>query len=165
MDYGWGSDSKRVSLEEGLTLPFMMSLGDSSSSVEISVAEVQPAVPGSPGGDVLVQAHVRRGEFAGAVDAWIDRDAWSDFLAQLVALERARSGEATLVSVSPGELALRFRVIGRAGHMGVDGEMTQYGYSTASELQTTQLRFATIEFDPTLLPPLIEELKLAAPPR
>ena len=142
-----------------------MRLGEGSSYVDIAVAEVQPAVAGTLGGDVLVRVQVRRSAFAGAVDAWIDRDAWKEFLAQLVALERARAGEATLRSVSPGELVLRFRAIDRAGHMGLDGEMVQYGYSAASEFQTTQLRFATIDFDPTLLPPLIEELRFAAPPR
>ena len=142
-----------------------MRIGDDFSFVDIAVAEVQPAAAATPGGDVLVRVHVRRSAFAGAVDAWIDRDAWAKFLAQLVALERARTGEATLRGVSPGELVLRFRVIDRAGHMGVDGEMLQYGYSRESQLQTTQLRFATIDFDPTLLPPLIEELSFAAPPR
>ena len=136
-----------------------ITLGDDSSHVEVAVAEVQPVAPGTPGGDVRLILRVQRGAFAGAVDVWIDRDGWAQFLDQLVALERNRAGEATLRSVSPGELVLTVRALDRAGHMGVEGEMTQYSYATGPELQTNHLRFATIEFDPTLLPPLIDELK------
>jgi hypothetical protein len=138
-----------------------MRLGDESSQVEVSVAEVQPAAADTPGGDVRLTVRVRRGAFAGAADAWIDRDRWEQFLRQLDTLERQRAGEATLMSVSPGELVLRVRVLDRAGHLGVDGEMTQYSYTAGPELQTTHLRFPTIEFDPTLLPALIEELRSA----
>ena len=58
-----------------------MVLGSDPQQFELSVAEVERGVPGVyAGGDVLVVVRVRLRDFSGAVDAWILREAWSDFL-------------------------------------------------------------------------------------
>jgi hypothetical protein len=136
-----------------------MVLGDATAHVEISIAEVHPAVPGvCAGGDVRLRVRARQGDFSGAVDAWIGTDQWKAFMDGLMALERQRAGQAALESVSPGELRLEWRSLDRAGHMGLSGEMTQHVYNAWGELETLRLRFGTIEFDPTLLPDLIRAL-------
>jgi hypothetical protein len=140
-----------------------MILGSDPQQFEISVAEVERGVPGVyAGGDVLVFVRVRLREFSGAVDAWILRDVWTEFLNQLRRLERDRAGEATLQSMSPDELRLRVFALDRAGHMGVDGELTSY-HSAAHRPGSTTLKFGAIEIDPTALPALVRELELAAP--
>ena len=140
-----------------------MVLGTSTAHVEIGVAEVQPPVPGSQGGDVRVVARVRIREFAGAADVWVSRDAWSGFLSRLADLERERRGDAVLESISPGELRLRLFAIDRAGHMAAEGELAVYYYDAAGSANALSLRFGAAEFEPTLLPALLKELRAAAP--
>src|SRR5215207_8899827 len=122
-----------------------MVLGSDSERVELTVADVERGVPGiSTGGDVLVvRARVR--DFAGAVDAWVLRDAWADFLRQLVRLERDRAGEAVVESISPGELRLRLFALDRAGHMGAEGEFLVH-YTAAHRPRVAGLKFGAIEF-------------------
>ena len=65
-------------------------------------------------------------------------------------------------SVSPGELRLRVFALDRAGHMGVEGELTSF-CSSAHRPGSTHLKFGAIEIDPTALPVLVRELEIAAP--
>ena len=140
-----------------------MVLGSDPQQFELAVAEVEHGVPGiHAGGDVLVVVRVRLRDFSGAVDAWILRESWSDFLRQLRRLERDRTGEATLESIGPGELRLRVFALDRAGHMGVEGELTSY-YSAAHQPGVTTLKFGAIEIDPTALPAFVRELEIASP--
>lgn len=141
-----------------------MVLGSERQQVELSVAEVERSVPGiHTGGDVLVVVRVRLLDFSGAVESWVLRETWRDFLTQLRVLERDRAGEATLQSISPGELGLRIFGLDHAGHMGIRGELTSY-YSAPHQPEATSLTFGTIEFDPTVLPAFLRELEAAAPP-
>ena len=136
-----------------------MILGTDADHVALTVVEVQAAVPGAtPGGDVRLQVRVRCQSFAGAGDAWISEENWTTFCQQLDALDRARQGDATLESISPGELRLRVQSIDRAGHMGIEGELTHYSYRPGPELHALHLRFGVVEFDPTMLPRLLTEL-------
>jgi len=140
-----------------------MILGSDPQQFELSVAEVERGVPGVyAGGDVLLVVRVRMRGFSGAVDAWVLREAWTDFLSQLRRLEQDRTGEAILQSMSPDELRLRMFALDRAGHMAVEGELTSY-YSAAHRPESTTLKFGAIEIDPTALPAFVRELELAAP--
>ena len=130
-----------------------MILGDQDAALEITVAEVEPPTPHSTGGDVTVVVRVRYDDFAGAIDAWILRDMWSDFLDALRTLEARRQGEACLRSISPGELDIRIFATDRAGHMAVQGEI-----GTLHVGREASLRFGRIPFDPSLLPHLLSEL-------
>jgi hypothetical protein len=133
-----------------------MLLGNGTSQLEICVTEIEPPTPQSRGGDVRVVVRVRFGDFAGATDAWILRETWDAFAADLRALEQRRHGEAVLLSISPGELRLRFFGRDRAGHMAVDGEV-----GTRAHGREALLRFDPIEFDPSQLPALASELAAA----
>ena len=140
-----------------------MILGSDPQQFELSVAEVERGAPGVyAGGDVLVVVRVRLRDFSGAVDAWVLRESWGNFLSQLRRLERDRTGEATLESMSPRELHLRVFALDRAGHMGVEGELRSY-YSAAHRPEVTTLKFGAIEIDPTALPAFVRELEIAAP--
>jgi hypothetical protein len=104
-------------------------------------------------------ASVRLEAFAGAVEAWIDRDSWATFCKQLIALEQTRQGKAILESMSPGELRLCVRSLDRLGHMGIEGELTHYIYGEgARQPQSLSLQFGTMEFDPMLLSKVVAEL-------
>jgi hypothetical protein len=140
-----------------------MVLGSDPQQFELSVVEVERAVSGIyAGGDVLIVVRVRLRDFSGAADAWILRESWSDFLSQLRRLEQNRTGEAIVESLSPGELRVRVFALDRAGHMGVEGELTSY-YSAAHRPEVTTLKFGAIEIDPTALPAFVRELEIAAP--
>jgi hypothetical protein len=141
-----------------------MLLGTELEHLEVTVVEVDRGVPGiAVAGDVLVGVRVRLRNFAGAAEAWVLREVWSDFLTRLRGLERDRRGEATLQSISPEELRVRLYAIDHAGHMALEGELTSY-YGSAHRLEAASLKFGTIEFDPTTLPILLRELEIAAPP-
>jgi hypothetical protein len=141
-----------------------MRLGSEAVWVDLSVAEVQPPVPGaSPGGDVLVVARMRLHDYTAMSEAWIDRDVWKRFLTELATLDRRRTGEAVLDSISPGELRLRIHALDRAGHMGVDGQMShRYAIPGVRPSHAASAAVATIGFDPTLLPLLVETLSSGA---
>ena len=141
-----------------------MLLGTDLEHLELTVVQVDRGVPGvAVAGDVLVGLRVRLRNFAGAAEAWVLRETWSEFLGQLRGLERDRRGEATLQSISPDELRVRLHALDRAGHMAVEGELTSY-YGSAHRLEAVSLKFGTIEFDPTARPMLLRELEIAAPP-
>jgi len=131
-------------------------LGEGTSQLELRVRELEPPTPQSLGGDVRLAVRVRFGDFAGAADAWILRDAWDAFLADLRTLDERRRGEALLQGISPGELRLRFFARDRAGHLAVEGEV-----GTRAHGREALLRFDPIEIDPSSLPALARELTSA----
>ena len=128
-----------------------MKLGDSTHYVSLDVAETDPRT-----GDVRVVAHAAVGSFGGEVSAWVDAVAWTAFAQELRELEHARSGSATLESISPGELSLCIRALDRLGHMGIEGRLAHYYYGVGSRQPERLLfEFGSVEFDPTLLPELV----------
>ena len=141
-----------------------MILGSDLQQFELAVAEVSPEVPGVyAGGSVRVVVRVRLRDFAGAADAWVQWDAWSDFIRQLRQLERDRRGEATLRGTSTEELRVRIFALDRAGHMGVEGSLTSF-FIADHDPRAASLKFGTIEIEPSALPALVRELESAAPP-
>jgi hypothetical protein len=141
-----------------------MILGSDLQQFELAVAEVASAVPGvAAGGDVRVVVRARLLDFSGAADAWVLRDAWSEFLRQLRQLEQDRRGEASLLAISPEELRVRIFALDRAGHVGVEGELTSF-FIAKHDPRAASLKFGTIEIEPSALPALVRELESAAPP-
>lgn len=141
-----------------------MILGTGAEQLELTVLDVERDVARiAAGGDVLVAVRARVRDFSGAVEAWVLRDAWAHFLGQLARLEAARTGEAVLESVSPGELRLRLFAVDRAGHMAAEGEIAAV-YTAVGRSRRTGMSFAPIAVDPTALPTLLRELQRAAPP-
>ena len=100
-------------------------------------------------GDAYIAIAVRSAGFEGRNDLWVTGAALCGFCKALVALEEARTGEATLKSVSPGELELRVCSVSSGGHVAVAG-------STGYEVQRQDAMFLHsvsfgFQFDPSQL--------------
>jgi hypothetical protein len=131
-------------------------LTDGMARVEVAVTEVAaPVPPHSACGDVRLYLRLTCEGFAGTGSSWIAHDVWHRFLQQLKRLDDRRDGEAVVESISPDELRLRIRVTDRAGHVAVDGQVR------TRSLRDLRWQFSEIQFDPTLLPPLLGELRSA----
>jgi hypothetical protein len=134
-----------------------MILTGSLARVEVAVTEVAtPVLPHSPGGDVRLQLRLTCEGFAGTGSSWIARDAWQAFLRQLERLNDRRAGEAVVESMSPDELCLRIHATDPAGHVALEGQVR------TRSVRDLHWQFGSIQFDPTLLPPLLAELRAAS---
>jgi hypothetical protein len=80
---------------------------------------------------------------------------WQRFLRQLERLDDRRDGEAIVESISPDGLRLRIFVTDRRGHVAIDGQVR------TRSVRDLRWQFRAIRFDPTLLPPLLGELRAA----
>ena len=131
-----------------------MMLTDGVAQVEVAVTEVaMPIPPHSAGGDIRLHLRLICEGFAGTGSSWIAHDVWQRFLQQLKRLDDRRDSEAVVESMSPDELRLRIRVTDRAGHVAVDGQVR------TRSIRDLRWQFGAIQFDPTLLPPLLGELR------
>jgi hypothetical protein len=121
--------------------------------LELRVASAGPSSWGGQS-DLLLAVKVAARGFSGCGDVWIDCEAWQAFVHALEALERSRSGSATIEGVSPGELVLAFRVIDHAGHVAFScmlGQRTSDGDAA--------LTLSDVKFDPSELPNVVRGLK------
>ena len=73
---------------------------------------------------------------------WLSDEDIGKFLVELDALDRSRKGEATLKSMSPGEMTLTFRPIDNLGHLSVslrfvkeDKASSDYSFDVKVEFQ------------------------------
>lgn len=132
-------------------------LGDSNDFVEIEVLD-RGTVDGQNEGDLRLGVSVRNGTFTGSYDqVWIAKDEWSSFLGSMRRLERDRRGQASLVSMSPGEFELHLQVVDRAGHLAAHGCLSRYHFGHPSR-QATRSR---IEYHMPVDPSLLRELVLS----
>lgn len=108
--------------------------GEAGERITVEAVSFVPDDLPTPGDAELAVEVAARG-FAGRnPSVWVDRRVLDAFLAALRVLEATRRGEAELVSMSPGKLALRFRSVDRAGHIQVEcdlyaGFLTQTGWA------------------------------------
>ncbi|TLS69221.1 hypothetical protein FEF65_01695 [Mariprofundus erugo] len=72
-------------------------------------------------GDAYVIISVNSNGFSGKNDLWVSAEGLQEFCASLVKLEKERIGEATLSSISPGELDLKIYSVDSLGHLAVAG--------------------------------------------
>jgi len=133
-----------------------MMLSDGVTQVEVVVTDVaQPVPPHSAGGDVRLHIRLTCEGFTGTGSSWIAHDVWQHFLRQLEQLEDRRDGEAVVESMSPEDLRLRIFVTDPAGHVAIEGQ------ARTRSVRDLRWQFGAIPFDPTLLPPLLGELRSA----
>src|SRR5262245_44665779 len=131
-----------------------MTLTDGVARVDIAVIEVAaPIPPHSAGGDIRLDLRLTCEGFIGAGSSWIDQDAWQRFLRDLERLVDRRDGEAVVESMSPENLHLRIFVTDHAGHVGVEGQVR------TRSVRDLRWQFGAIQFDPSLLPLLLAELR------
>jgi hypothetical protein len=136
-----------------------MRLHDGESFIELEATEQMPA--GTPGaGDARFDVHVciRDGTsaFSGNSWAWVEMAVLVEFTDQLRKLEESRSGQATLVAMSPGELELEIRNTDLLGHMAVFGKVEHDCYGGIDGPHRSGIQFG-IPFDPGELPGLLRE--------
>jgi hypothetical protein len=126
--------------------------GGGKDRVEISCAERgEPQTPAAE--DLLLVVTVVTSGFEGKNDAWVLRDAWRDFLAGMKGLDETRQGEASVESMSPGELRLSVQSLDLLGHLGVEGMI-----GLRSNKRTVRLEFSPIEFDPSQISEIVRGL-------
>jgi hypothetical protein len=134
-------------------------LGDSNDFVEIEVLE-RGTLDGRNEGDLRLGVSVRNGTFAGSYDqVWIAKDEWSSFLGGMRRLGRDRSGQASLVSMSPDEFELRLQVVDRAGHLAAHGCLSRYHFGHPSGTATRSRIEYHMPVDPSLLRELVFSLE------
>ncbi len=104
------------------------------------------STPDDPSGDLLVLATVETSGFRGAIDCWIQREAWESFATDLARLEETRQGRAAVAAISPGELEIEVRSTDRAGHVAIGGLL-----GTRTSGSVVVLEFSPIAFDPSTL--------------
>ncbi|MEZ4222584.1 MAG: hypothetical protein R3B13_16710 [Polyangiaceae bacterium] len=111
----------------------------------------------SGSGDVQVTVRVHHGTFSGETEAWIAQQSWFSFAQDLTKLEKLRQGEARLESMSPHEVALVFRSLDRAGHVGVEGTIGRQAFDG-----NVTLSFTVFAFDPAQLVPLAHAARVVS---
>ena len=109
------------------------------------------------GGSVRARVRLKGHGFEGSNrSVYFDREAIKGFRAELEQLERNRQGNASLISLSPGECVFTIGAVDRLGHIHVKGAVRKvvlrFGEIDHFECR---LRF---EIDPTRLPHLLREL-------
>ena len=130
-------------------------IGDPNDFVEIEVVE-RGTLVGQNNGDLRLAVSLRCGTFTGSYDqVWISRHDWSSFLTGLRRLERDRQGEASLLSMSPGEFELHLQIIDRAGHLAAHGCLARYNFGHSSGEATRSRIEYHIAVDPGLLCELV----------
>ena len=100
--------------------------------------------------DLLLEVTARVEGFQGFVETWVATEAWRAFTEGLTQLEAARQGEATLESMSPGELVLTIGSTDAAGHMAASGRLSRDGGKAK-----LSMAFGPCAFDPSTLPQLV----------
>lgn len=108
-------------------------------------------------GDLCLEIAVVSAGFSGRYDeAWVLRDDWSQFIAELTQLEKARRGQALITASSPNDFQLRVFASDRAGHIKAEGWVGRE-YSGRPAALGHHVSFE-IEIDPTALPALLQQL-------
>lgn len=98
-----------------------ITITDVDNTVELDISIETADLPSK--GDAQILSRVVSHGFSGHQGGWIEREVFQRFCRDIAALERTRKGEATLVSMSPGELMLHVSSTDNQGHMAVKGNL------------------------------------------
>ena len=97
-----------------------MKIQSNENYIELDVSlEEDESLPSC--GDVYLSISASSHGFSGKNDLWVQAEEFRRFCAELVKLEKERKGEATLKSISPGELYLKVYAIDSLGHIAISG--------------------------------------------
>ena len=107
-----------------------MKIENADNFIELDIEiESEKSLPSF--GDAYVSIIVSSHGFSGRNQVWVQREELKSFCTSLVKLEKYRKGEATLNSISPGELKLRIYSVDSQGHLAIEGST---GYVVSSDL-------------------------------
>jgi hypothetical protein len=105
-------------------------------------------------GDLPLVVRVLRDGFTGEAKTWVERHAWFAFAQELTVLEETLTGEAHVQSMSPGELDLTVRAVGRRGHLGIEGVVGKREFD-----RKITLRFSLFTFEPSQVAAFVQEAR------
>jgi hypothetical protein len=128
--------------------------GNGSIGIDLQERESDPQGLG----DVKLVVETASEAFGGRASVWVRADALRAFVGQLRQLEAKRLGVATLLSISPGELALRLSSVNARGHMAVTGRLAHHCHSGEAGPYLHAVEFG-FEFDPASLPGVLSEFE------
>lgn len=138
-----------------------MIIRDDAQSLEITLNERGPAGT-QAASDLRLNVGVVCPAFSGRNDtAWVQGFDWDRFIEDLQRLDKSRRGEATLTAMSPHDFQLRIFAADKAGHIIAEGWVGRDYYAVQSTVKEHHVSFG-IEIDPSILPPLIEQLEALA---
>lgn len=127
--------------------------GDNFIELEVSLEE-DDSLPSK--GDIYVIISLNSNSFSGKNDLWVMAKDFQSFCAALIKLEKERKGEATLTSISPGELELKFQSIDSLGHLAVSGT-TGYEIDNMPHCVTFGFEFDPQELVKAVATPLVKQ--------
>jgi hypothetical protein len=134
-----------------------MILRDSTTEIDFTVVEVGET--DYDRGDIRLRVRVSSIGFRGDYEhVWIRAEEFARFIKELDAVERDRTGMATLSSMSPNDLELRIRIRDSAGHLSVEGYLGRFSYGVTGVPVEARIGYS-IDLDPGLLAGVREELK------
>ncbi|WP_057634084.1 WapI family immunity protein [Stenotrophomonas humi] len=135
----------------------IMRIGTETEHTDLVVLERVPVgVPNE--GDLRVQVSVTLGAFCGTYDyVWLEQAALAEFVERLTSLERSRSGEALLQSLSPDEFSFKLRSRDNSGHFVAEVSLQRYQYSGPIYWPTNVS--GGFELEPTELPKIVSQFR------
>ncbi len=125
----------------------------------LELTPIEQTPEGVPGlGDTRFAVRVRCGSFSAETTAYIEAGGLSSFADELHRVEEARQGAAAVESMSPGELLLEVRIIDRAGHAAVLGQVGSWCFRGLDGPHWNVVGYC-IRFCPSLLPQITREFR------
>ena len=106
-------------------------------------------------GDALISLSIHSNGYSGHNEVWIGSEELQEFCTSLLKLEKERKGDATLSSISPGELYLKLYSVDSVGHLAISGK-TAYEIISSNTQILHSVEFG-FEFEPSQLVKLINE--------
>ena len=112
--------------------------------------------PGMDHGDLRLGVSVRFDGIADAYDqVWIAASDWRGFILALKRVEQERKGEASLLSISPGEFELRLRIVNVKGHPVAYGHLSRYHFLPSLPTIRSSVPYY-VKVDPSMLRELVD---------
>jgi hypothetical protein len=100
----------------------MIRFNDGNDFIEIRLMEeAETDIPSK--GDGVFHVSVRSADYSGQTKDWVEADVLRLFCSDLIALGAKRTGEASLVGMSPDGMRVRVFAIDKLGHMAVEGKI------------------------------------------
>src|SRR5689334_9591192 len=106
--------------------------------------ELEPRLGVASDADLPLVVRVSRDGFLRETSTWVERHVWFAFAQAWTVLDETLTGEARVESMSPGELELIVKPVGRRGQLGIEGFVGKREFD-----REVVLRFSFFTFEPS----------------
>lgn len=131
----------------------------SSEDSQASVRLVWLEVVNDPSPSVAFGVEAHKSDFRGAnPEVWVASSTLSTFVEQLERIERSRSGEAVLRTMSPEELELKVAPLDSVGHLKLTASLGWTRLLGDRPVRVTDRVVISFELDPACLRRVLEKL-------